>query len=242
MRILSDLAHEIFEGLSVSEDGVTLDITEEAGVKRYLTRVTNARGARRLGKPIGMYSNIEGEGNLIEVLAETLREFITETGAPLTKLLVIGLGNNRFVADSLGPLVCKFLMPVTRKALAVFPPNVSGMTGIQSTDAIKAIATAVQPSHVLVIDSLCCHERARLGNNFQVSSTGITPGSGVGRDNKRLDTKYLGVPVIALGVPLVIYLPKLYYVVPKNIDLLVEGCAKQIAKAVETVVQWRHDE
>jgi spore protease len=126
--------------------------------------------------------------------------------------------------------VCKILAP--NENLATFCPSVEAETGIISTSAIAAIATIVNPSHILVIDSLCCHDKERLGNNFQITNTGITPGSGVGRDNQTLDTTFLGVPTLALGVPLVIYLPTLHYVVPKMIDLIVKQCALIIAKSI----------
>ena len=121
--------------------------------------------------------------------------------------------------------------------MAVFAPSVGGLTGIPSTDAIRAIVGAVNPDHVLIVDSLCCRDKERLGNNFQITSTGITPGSGIHRDNARLDEAFLGVPTTAIGVPLVIHLPELHYVVPKAIDALVAATAKQIAMAVQEVVE-----
>ena len=226
------MAHEIFEEIDHSIDGVTLDIEEVGDVTRYLTHITSARGAKIMGRPRGTYCNIEISkleisDEVVQILGQTIKEFM---GGPAEKLLIVGLGNSRFVADSLGPQVVK--MVDTDNRVAVFAPGVSGVTGIDSTTAIHAIARAVRPSHIIIVDSLCCHEKSRLGNNFQLTSTGISPGSGVGRDNQRLDAEFLGAPVIAIGVPLVIYQPSLHYVVPKTIDALVVKCADVIVRAI----------
>lgn len=236
MRI-SDLAIELCQDIDCSSYGVTLDITESKGVRKSLTHITNAKGAKKVGKPIGTYCNIEVEAiteknmdEITKVLGETLAKFIEKP----TKILVVGLGNSHFVADSLGPKTCANIAP--EENLVTFAPGVLGTTGIPSTTAIHAITRAINPSHVLVVDTLCCHDRARLGNNFQVSDSGITPGSGVGRDNQCINREFLGVPVIAAGVPLVIFEPSLHYVVPKTIDMVVAACAQIISSAIHKII------
>ena len=234
MEKITDLAHELCEDIDTHQDGVTLDVEEVDGVKKYVTHITSETGAKKLGRPKGIYSSVEvkkldlkSQVKATEMLGQVLSEYV---GKNAKKILVVGLGNSSFVADSLGPKVCGSLM--AGENLCTFAPSVIGATGIPSTEAIKAIVGVVGPSHVIVVDSLCCHERERLGNNFQVSDSGITPGSGVARNNKTLDKEFLGVPVIAVGVPLVIYLPTLHYVVPKAIDMLVLSCADVIVGAI----------
>ena len=242
MRIITDLAVELCKDIDHSEEGITLDTKDMGnGIRKIVTRITSAKGAKKLGRPKGVYVNIESESgswnlsrnNIKNILGDTLAQFIKESNSLFKKLLVVGLGNSRFVADSLGPLVCDNLLP--KENLATFKPSVLGATGVASTELIKAITNIVKPSHVLVVDSLCCHEVERLGNNFQITNTGITPGSGVGRDNQKLDENFLGVPVLALGVPMVIYQPNLHYVVPKMVDLVVGECANIIAGAIELI-------
>ena len=230
---ITDLAHELCEDLEKHIEGATLDITESGCVKKYITRITSEKGAKQLGRPQGTYSSVEvkklgadNQAQVTKALGEILASYIKD----VKKILVVGLGNNSFIADSLGPKVCDGL--IAGQNLCTFAPNVIGATGIPSTEAVRAIVGVAKPSHVIVVDSLCCHERERLGNNFQVSDTGITPGSGVARNNKTLNEEFLGVPVIALGVPLVIYLPTLHYVVPKAIDMLVLSCVDVIVGAI----------
>ncbi|MCL2756095.1 MAG: GPR endopeptidase [Firmicutes bacterium] len=240
MRKITDLAVELCEEVTHSEDGLTFDIQEFDGGKKYLTHVKTARAAKQIGKPIGIYCNIESpkEGyfsnELTQALSTTLAKFVESSGVPFKKLLVIGLGNSRFVADSLGPKVCENI--ITNEQVATFAPSILSATGISSTEAARSITSLVKPSHVIVIDSLCCHEKSRLGTSFQIADTGITPGSGVYRNNQKIDKDFLGVPVFAVGVPLVIYLPSLHYVVPKTIDMLVVQCANVISDAISTIV------
>lgn len=44
----------------------------------------------------------------------------------------------------------------------------------------------------------------RLGRTIQIADTGINPGSGVGNNRRELSEKTLGVPVVAIGVPMVV--------------------------------------
>ena len=44
----------------------------------------------------------------------------------------------------------------------------------------------------------------RVSTTIQISDTGINPGAGVGNKRIGLNEEYLGVPVIAIGVPTVV--------------------------------------
>ena len=44
----------------------------------------------------------------------------------------------------------------------------------------------------------------RVNSTIQISTGGIAPGGGVGNKRKALDKSYLGVDVIAIGVPTVV--------------------------------------
>ncbi|MCL2822309.1 MAG: GPR endopeptidase [Firmicutes bacterium] len=135
----------------------------------------------------------------------------------LKTVLVVGLGNPALAADSLGVQVLKNLM-VTRHfgekdiknvgfktSLCGISPNVSGITGIESFDIVKGVVDRIKPDLVVVVDSLASASVGRIGSAFQLCLGGITPGSGVGNSRVRLDFDSLGVRVISVGVPLVVY-------------------------------------
>ncbi|MDR1917589.1 MAG: GPR endopeptidase [Christensenellaceae bacterium] len=154
-----------------------------------------------------------------------------------SRVLVVGLGNDRFVADSLGPKVLSFIN--TGERLMTFEPNVKGITGINSVDAIKQIVKLCKPNCVIVIDSLVSVSADKIGTNYQIATSGITPGSGIGRDNKRLDEDFLGVPVLAIGVPICTIITakrKTLHATVKEIDQIIINCALNIANGINGAV------
>jgi spore protease len=92
-----------------------------------------------------------------------------------------------------------------------------------------------------------------------MSDTGISPGSGIGNARKRIDKEYLGVPVIAIGVPTVVDAVSLaselsgvsaeefnndilsqgesLIVAPKDIDLMVKNASYLLALAINCALQ-----
>lgn len=237
MEPITDLACEILRRTPHKITGVTTSTTNQSGINIQTTVITSISAARSIGKPIGTYINLDttksSPSKIIHALHQALSPLITNKD----KILIIGLGNDKFVADSLGPSVLRNIK--TNKQLLTFEPSVFGVTGINSVDAIKAITRLVRPTTVIVIDSLVSATPARIGTNYQICTSGITPGSGIGRDNKTIDHKLLGVPVIAVGVPVcTIMTPaerQLYHVVPKDIDVVIRDCAQIIARSLNTL-------
>ena len=75
---------------------------------------------------------------------------------------------------------------------------------------------------------------------MQISSSGIAPGSGVGNNREALNREYLGVPVIAVGMPTVIDAGSLagedapaLFVTPRDIDCSVRSAAKLIGYGID---------
>ena len=150
----------------------------------------------------------------VDRLAQTLAGMLPELGA----VLVIGLGNRRITADSLGPRVVDGVL-VTRhmrentpaslkgrlRAVSAVAPGVLGVTGMETADVVRGIVEHTRPEAVIAVDALAARETARICTTMQIADTGIQPGSGVGNHRLGLDEESLGVPVIAVGVPMVVY-------------------------------------
>ena len=162
-------------------------------------------------------------------------------------VLTVGLGNKLLTADALGCLTIeKTVVYVTEKyAVRVFAPGVAGVTGIESYDVIKGLVEAVAPDLVIAVDSLCASKVSRIATSFQLSDAGITPGSGVKNARKPLSRDTLGVKVISIGVPMVVYASTILaeggagfiggedmVVTPEDVDIMVENCAGIIAGAI----------
>ena len=129
--------------------------------------------------------------------------------------LIIGLGNEKVISDALGSKVLDNII-ITRhmyllgdvdkkyRNVSVLKPNVMGVTGIDSFEIIKNVVNEIKPDFVIAIDSLCARSIERLNKTIQITSSGITPGSGVGNSRMEISSDTLKVPVIAIGIPTVV--------------------------------------
>ena len=198
------------------------------------------------------------EGKYVTLETDVLSEFDEDDHARLShalgnklssliedkrKILVVGLGNGNMTADALGVETCK-LIDVSH-GINTLCPNVECNTGIDSFDVVSGVVSRINPTTVIAIDSLSAATAFRLGRVIQMCDAGITPGSGVDNHRKRLSFASLGVPVVSIGVPLVIYASTIIrdaggkesgyenmIVTPKDIDYLVRSSASVIAHAI----------
>jgi spore protease len=241
--------------------------------------VTTRAGATAIGRPKGEYLSYDAgdtptlppatRAALVAKLAGGLKHLLR--GA--TDVLVAGLGNRHMTADAFGCRVVD-LLPANRHicakhgqkyALSAFAPGVLGQTGMETHDVLLGVVTAARPQAVVCVDSLAARNYERVGRVFQATDTGIIPGGGIGNRRVGLSRDTLGVPVVSLGVPFVVYAAQLardalarataaypslsethatlqaallsdpldgLVVTPKDIDLLVEECAKIAADAL----------
>lgn len=130
-------------------------------------------------------------------------------------VLVAGLGNEAVTPDAVGPEALRNLI-VTRHLKRTMPevfapfstvsaiaPGVLGTTGMESAELLAAAVRQIQPDAVIAVDAVASCEPERLCAAVQLSTAGITPGSGVGNARAAIDRTTLGVPVLAIGVPTV---------------------------------------
>ena len=114
------------------------------------------------------------------------------------KCLIVGLGNHNIISDALGSKCLE------NRNVAILEPNVMGVTGIDSFEIIKKVVEEIKPDFIIAIDSLCAIDIRRLNKTIQITTSGITPGSGIGNTKRELSYDTLGVKVIAIGVPTVV--------------------------------------
>ena len=262
-----DLITEQIEASKASEKIKTTKQKLEFGITHEQVTISTEPQAKLLQKAKGRYEmltlnhshlNSRTVSNYcIQKLAEIIKTFIADTKAkPRKSICVVGLGNSSLIADSLGARVTNNLL-ITRNMpdfspkefglLSAFTPGVLGANGIETFDIITGIIEKTKPDVLLIIDSLCASSPARLGNCFQASDTGITPGAGVDNAQKGLSFQALKTPVIAIGVPLMIYAHTLcdgskpkhtesLIVTPKEIDLYIKTCSHIISNAINLAV------
>lgn len=201
----------------------------EPGIKVTRLAVENEEAGQQIGKLPGHYLTIEVpklrnndtqlEDQVTQRFSKEFAQFLQKKGiTEEKKVLVVGLGNWNVTPDALGPMVVENLL-VTRHLFTLAPesvaegyrevsalsPGVLGITGIETSEIVFGVVEKSKPDVVIAIDALASRALHRVNNTIQISDTGIHPGSGVGNKRKAIDQNTLGIPVIAIGVPTVVF-------------------------------------
>ena len=228
MQFRTDMADErrdLYRKANNLEDEVAgLECEEEKkdGAKITRVKVLNEEGEKALNKKKGNYITIDLKkvSNLSDNEKENLEDIISEEISKLSnkflnssedEVLIVGLGNNDLVCDSLGSKVIENI-EVTRhikkyypqflkdgaRGISSFAPSVMGKTGIETLEIIQGIANKIKPKLIIAIDSLASRSIERVNKSIQISDTGIIPGGGVGNARMGITYDNLGIPVIAV--------------------------------------------
>ncbi|MCI9035645.1 MAG: GPR endopeptidase [Lachnospiraceae bacterium] len=232
-QIRTDLALEATESVKKKEAGqlrgVSIeeyDVMEDVHISKVVIMSKNA--AKSMGKPTGTYITLEAPDlqesdedyhrEISEELAKQLRSVLPDIGNEKS-ILVVGLGNRDVTADALGPSTVDNLF-ITRHIIreygkqayhaskmhqiSALVPGVMAKTGMETAEIIKGVIKVTEPDIVIVIDALAARSVKRLNRTVQITDTGIHPGSGVGNHRNALTKESLGIPVIAIGIPMVV--------------------------------------
>lgn len=230
------------------------------GLSLTAVEITNAEGAKVLGKAPGRYFTLSlpsplsrGDQRFADAasaIADVIRRCLP--GTLSRGVLIAALGNPDVTPDALGSLTAGNLL-VTRHLKQRENPQfasftstllcrtgVLGTTGLESAAQIRALCDEIHPDCVIAVDALAGSELSGLCRSVQICDTGIAPGSGVGNDREALNEAYLGVPVIAIGVPTVIDASALageqelqdLFVTPRFIDSAVRSVARVLAYGI----------
>lgn len=280
MDFRTDLALERREMLEEDISGIEVSESENDECKTTVIEIKTESAAKRLGKGVGKYITLEmnafsdeaavSDGRL-DALIQSVKKLLPEGDGTV---LVAGVGNEHITSDALGPMTASYIFATRHikgelqraagfseslRPVAVVRAGVLGETGIESGEYIKSVCQAVKPQCVITVDALAAGSVKRLGTTVQMSDTGISPGSGIGNTRKRIDESYLGVPVIAIGIPTVVDALSLaaelsgvppekldreaagerngMTVAPKDIDLLVKNASYLLGLAINCALQ-----
>ncbi|NLF27440.1 MAG: GPR endopeptidase [Clostridiales bacterium] len=226
-HIRTDLAMESFQAAGRDEiPGVKVNHWETMGVTVTEVIIEDEDAGRQIGKAAGNYLTLECPGirqrdidsrlAMSNLLGEEIARMIRREGD--RPVLVVGLGNRNITPDSLGPKAVDKTL-VTRhmfreipeyadkrmRSVCAIAPGVLGVTGIETMEVIESLVKCLNPQSIVCIDALSARAADRICSTVQLTDTGIHPGSGVGNHRRALTKESLGVPVIALGIPTVIY-------------------------------------
>ena len=280
MKFRTDLALERHEMLNTKLKGVKSTKRENDEAVTTIIEITDETSAKKLGKAKGKYITLEmssfsdepavSDGRL-KALIESIKELLPEGDGVV---LVAGVGNESITSDALGPMTASNIFATRHineelrkyagfneklRPVAAVSTGVLGKTGIESSEYIKSICESIHPECVITIDALAAGSVKRLGTTVQMSDTGIAPGSGIGNNRKRIDEAFIGVPVIAIGIPTVVDALSLaaelsgideneiksaeivekngLIVAPKDVDLLIKNASYLLALAINCALQ-----
>ena len=202
MNFRTDLALERRQMLGENLSGVKVREIQGEETKTTVIDIVDKDAAQKLGKGIGRYITIEmksisddaaASGGRLEALTKSIASLLPKGDGVV---LVAGVGNMSMTSDALGPRTSSMIFATRhigdemRKAagfshklrpVATVSSGVLGQTGIESGEYIKSICGVVKPSCVITIDALASGSVSRLGNTVQMSDTGISPGSRLGK-------------------------------------------------------------
>ncbi len=212
-------------------------------------------------------TNYEDREKVGECLEKVIKEILKKNKIKDDdSCLIVGLGNANSTPDSLGTKTIDnilvtahlFLLDIDTEGLRkiyTFKPNVMANTGMESADTIIAITKKYKPNFIILIDSLAAGNIDRVNRTIQITDTGIHPGSGIGNNRKEINKKRLGIPVIAIGVPTVIYASTIIYnttpkytikelddslldliVTPSEIDFVIDKLANLISSSLNNAL------
>lgn len=229
MGIRTDLAIEAHKAAQVGlrqVPGVHTTDKDEGDLHISEVIVQTEEGAQAVGKPVGRYITLTSKRlrQHDREHAQTVGQRLSQELAQLypddvhAEALVVGLGNWQATPDALGPQVVQRIL-VTRhlkdvlsrdlkrhiRPVAAVAPGVLGITGLETSEVVRAIVDRSHPGFVVCVDALAARSVDRIATTLQVSDTGIQPGSGVGNHRAAITKETLGVPVIAIGVPTVVH-------------------------------------
>ena len=232
-QVRTDLALEATESVRKKSSGqmrgVSIDeydTMEDVHISKVVILSKNA--AKSMGKPMGTYITLEAPAlqesdedyhrEISEELARQIKSVLPNIEEEQS-ILVVGLGNRDVTADALGPCTIDNLF-ITRHIIkeygkqayraskmhriSALVPGVMAKTGMETAEIIKGVIKETTPNIVIVIDALAARSVKRLNRTVQITDTGIHPGSGVGNHRNALTKESLGIPVIAIGIPMVV--------------------------------------
>lgn len=200
------------------KSGVVIEEFREKRVE--ITKVTVSDvGQEQIGKKAGTYITLsiptlhsgdkEGFTQMEEVLTKYIKMLLKEIRIKKSdKILIVGLGNKTITPDAIGPFAIDSLQnefaDQPNEQFIMYAPGVTGQTGFETSDFVKALTEKIKPAAVIVIDALATRGSKRLCRTIQLTDTGIHPGSGVGNQRAEISKEALGVPVFAIGIPTVV--------------------------------------
>lgn len=214
---MTDLIDECGKDLSLM--GYECQKEDKFGIEFCFLNVDSKQKAKEMGFDIGKYYIVncpmlaKGKTSCFEFVekyvSKAIKNIIKEYSiSKQSRFLIVGLGNPQILADSLGTKTIDMLdIDVFKKNNNIFKfaPNIFANTGINALETVGMLSVWLNIDCVIIVDSLATSCIDRISASIQINSAGITPGSAVNCNGKKLCHDSLGVPCVSIGVPFMFY-------------------------------------
>jgi len=210
--VLDTISGEYKDKIHQEENGISVDKIDITDKNKELFHKSVGKYITITFQDITDKNNFK---NVENILTRELKNLLHEKGLQDKTILIVGLGNEKSTPDSLGPKTINHIL-VTRHLfmlgdveegynnVSAFQPQVTGITGIETSQIIESLVKTISADVLIVIDALASASIERVNKTIQITDTGIHPGSGVGNNRKEISEKTLKIPVIAIGVPTIV--------------------------------------
>ncbi len=246
-------------GKDLKSFGYKIKELEKFSTSHAFLNIDSLDKSKRLGMSMGQYYiinspylydyGVECYYYISSLLTKQFEKVLKKEGLKKgKKVLVVGLGNPDIPSDRLGKEVFDNIeIDALSKNNNIFKfcPNIFFSTGIDTASMIKIFIKELSIDYCIIIDSLTTSNISRLGTSFQLTTSGMTPGSGVNRFGKKIDKQSMGVPCFSVGVPFMIYSNSFdgversdLILSPKDVKQNVESAGFIIAHALNEVLKW----
>lgn len=196
------------------------------------------------------FKNLYDENQIKKELKKALLYFLDKEKLPQkVHFFIVGLGNDNFTSDSVGPKVLKELnvnayvkrlgLDLQKNVISALEPGTLVETGIKTSNVIKSVLKEIKPNVLICIDSFVCETTKYLNHSLEITSEGLIPGSGLKGCNEEISKKTMGIPVLTIGVPTAIELEiekNTYLLSTKDIDEYVLSISKIIGKTLNEIL------
>ena len=245
-------------GKDLKEYGYTIKQLEKFDTNLATLKIDSDEKSKSVGLAKGEYFivnspfmydyGLECYSFIASILTKQLKKLFKEFNiTKKSKILIVGLGNPDIASDRLGKEVfdgVEINALSKNNNIFKFCPNIYFSTGIQTMKMVEIFIKEMKIDFCFIIDSLTTNNISRLGTSFQLTTSGMTPGSGVNRFGKRIDKDSMGIPCFSIGVPFMIFASSLndkiqndLILAPKDIKENVENAGYIIAQALNEVIK-----
>ena len=158
-------------------------------------------------------------------------------------ILIIGIGNDNYIADSIGPKALKNIkVNYFNKRIKVssLEPGTIHETGISTFKIINSLVKEIKPDLVILIDSFITDNICNLNRSIILNNYGITSSLGIKNINDSITHINLNTNVITIGIPTVLELkldsPITYILSKKDIDKYVLEMSNLISDVLNKII------